>query len=278
MKIFNQISEIKDFLEIHNGQRIGLVPTMGALHQGHLSLIEEAKKHCDLLVVSIFVNKSQFNNEADFVNYPNLIEQDIKILQQNNVDVLFNPNSEEVYPNNLTKIYVKKLANNLCGKSRFGHFEGVSLIISKLFNIIKPDIAVFGQKDFQQLQIIRKLNSDLNFDVKIIGAKTLREEDGLAMSSRNLRLSENGRKIAGKIHENLNLAKKEILIGGNVDEILTKTKENLLKIGIEKIDYLNLCDEENLQILQKFNPEIKSRLLIAALIDQVRLIDNLQIE
>ncbi|MFT6332580.1 MAG: pantoate--beta-alanine ligase [Lentimonas sp.] len=277
MQIFNQITEIRGFLKNQNSKKIGLVPTMGALHQGHLSLIEEAKKHCDLVVVTIFVNKEQFNNEDDYLNYPNLMAGDIEILQQNNVDILFNPSMDEIYQNNLTKIEIGKLADNLCGKSRAGHFEGVALIVSKLFNIIRPDVAVFGQKDFQQLQIIKKLTCDLNFDVKIIGAETLREESGLAMSSRNLNLSESGRKIADQIYANLNAAKKEILGGTNLQLVLEKTNNNLLQNGVRKIDYLNLCDEDNLQITNNSNSKIKSRLFIAAHVDEVRLIDNLEI-
>ena len=277
MKIFNQILQIRNFLQSQNGKKIGLVPTMGALHAGHLSLIEEAKKHCDLLVVSIFVNKAQFNNKADYLNYPNLLEEDIKILKENGVDVLFNPDAEDIYQNNFTKISIEKLADNLCGKTRPGHFEGVGLIITKLFNIIEPNVAVFGQKDFQQLQIIRKLTQDLNFNVQIIGGETLREDDGLAMSSRNLRLSEQSRIKAGAIFENLNQAKKEILAGKKLNEVLQKTEEKLLTSGFEKIDYLNLCDEENLQILTDFNSKKKSRLFIAAFIQNVRLIDNLEV-
>jgi pantoate--beta-alanine ligase len=276
MKILNDIKSVRSFLKQSVGKEIGFVPTMGALHKGHLSLIELAGKNSDIVVVSIFVNQKQFNNSADFEKYPNNLQKDIELLKKNGVDAVFAPSADEIYNQDfLTKISIGKLTDNLCGKSREGHFDGVALIVAKLFNIIKPQKAFFGEKDFQQLQIIKKLVSDLNFDVEIIAGKTLREDGGLAISSRNLRLNEVERKIAGKIYENLNLSKQEILDEKNIDLILQKTAQNLLKIGANKIDYLQICDEENLSPISIFNPQIKSRLFIAIYVGEIRLIDNI---
>ncbi|MFT7088036.1 MAG: pantoate--beta-alanine ligase [Rickettsiales bacterium] len=251
---------------------------MGALHQGHLSLIDLARKSSHIVVVSIFVNQKQFNNSDDFAKYPNHLDQDIELLKKSGVDVLFAPNSDEIYGNGfLTNITITKLSDNLCGKSRKNHFEGVALIVSKLFNIVKPQKAFFGEKDFQQLQIIKKLALDLNFDIQIVSGKTLREEDGLAMSSRNLRLNNTERTIAGKIYQHLSFAKEQIIANSNrnIDAILQEMTDNLLKLGAKKIDYLKICDEENLETISTFNLTIKSRLFIAIYVGKIRLIDNI---
>ncbi|MCE3255076.1 MAG: pantoate/beta-alanine ligase [Rickettsiaceae bacterium] len=277
MKIFEDIKSIRSELKKFPGKKTGFVPTMGALHEGHLSLIELAKNSCDIVVTSIFINQKQFNNNQDYLHYPNTLEKDVKYLESKKVDILFHPKIAEIYPQNFsTSVTVSGLTNNLCGSTRPGHFDGVALIVAKLFGIVKPDKAFFGEKDFQQLQVIRKLVRDLNIDVEIIPGKTVRENDGLAMSSRNLRLSENGRKLAPKIYENLLLAKKQITENPtNIDSILSSIGKNLLQAGIEKIDYLQACDEENLQPIKNLDSEIKSRLFIAAYIDGVRLIDNI---
>ncbi|MES2677084.1 MAG: pantoate--beta-alanine ligase [Pseudomonadota bacterium] len=279
MKIFSDIKSIRTDLEKFKDKKIGFIPTMGALHQGHLSLIHLAKKHCDIVVVSIFVNQKQFNNPQDYELYPSTLENDIKLLQDTKVDMLFNPQAAEIYNQNFsTKIIISGLTENLCGKSRVGHFEAVALIVSKLFNIIKPNFAFFGEKDFQQLQVIRRLVADLNIDTQIISGATTREIDGLAMSSRNLRLSAAGRKIAGQIYQHLYLAKEQIIANENLDFVLSKTAQNLLAIGAEKIDYLQVCDEENLQPISSFNSQIKSRLFIAIYVDKIRLIDNISLD
>ncbi len=280
MKIFNDIKSIRADLVQFQDKKVGFVPTMGALHQGHLLLINLAKKHCDIVVVSIFVNQKQFNNPEDFVRYPNTLEKDIKLLQDAGVDILFNPTTQEIYGQDFSvKIIIDKLTENLCGKIRHGHFEAVALVVSKLFNIVKPNQAFFGEKDFQQLQVIRKLVTDLNFDVEIIAGETIREIDGLAMSSRNLRLKDSGRKIAGQIYQNLCLAKEQIISNPstNIESILSIVTQNLLQIGAAKIDYLEICDEVNLQPITGFNPKIKSRLFIAIYVDEIRLIDNVQL-
>ncbi|MFT6077405.1 MAG: pantoate--beta-alanine ligase [Myxococcota bacterium] len=276
MEIFNDISSIRNFLKKHSNEEIGFVPTMGSLHQGHLSLIDLARKTSDIVVVSVFVNQKQFNNSGDFENYPNNLDKDIELLKKSGTDVLFIPHSDEIYGNGfLTNISTMKLGDNLCGKNRVGHFEGVALIVAKLFNIIKPQKAFFGEKDFQQLQIVKKMVFDLNFDVEIFSGKTLREEDGLAMSSRNIRLDDDQREIAGDIYENLNLAKQKVLDGKDIDSVLRETGNLLLKIGAQKVDYLQICDEENLEPISIFNPQIKSRLFIAIYVGEIRLIDNI---
>ena len=278
MKIFDNIKSIGEELARFSGKRIGLVPTMGALHNGHLSLIDLAQKHCDIVVVSIFVNQKQFNNPEDYALYPNTFESDIKYLEDKKVDILFSPQVTEIYSNNFfTKINVSKLTDHLCGRSRVGHFDAVALIVTKLFNIIKPQQAFFGEKDFQQLRVIETLVKDLNIDVDIIAGGTIREAGGLAMSSRNSRLSDDGKKIAENIYCNLCLAKERIISGANIDKILSETIRNLLAIGIEKVDYLQVCNEEALQPIFSFNPNIKSRLFIAAHVDNIRLIDNIKL-
>jgi len=278
MKIFSDIKSIRADLSQFKDKKIGFIPTMGALHQGHLSLIDLAKNHCDVVVVSIFVNQKQFNNPEDYARYPNTLKKDIELLQDAKVDILFNPEANEIYNQNFaTKIIISGLTENLCGKSRVGHFEAVALIVSKLFNIVKPNLAFFGEKDFQQLQVIRRLVADLNIDTQIFSGATMREEDGLAMSSRNLRLSDEGRKISGQIYQNLCLSKEQIVANINIDSVLSKTTQNLLQIGAKKIDYLQVCNEMNLQPVSHFNPQIKSRLFIAIYVDEIRLIDNIQL-
>ncbi len=281
MKIFHDIKSVREELKKHPSSKIGFVPTMGALHQGHLSLIEQAKANSDLVVVSIFVNQKQFNNTADYDLYPQTLEQDIKKIE-NIVDIVFIPTAEEIYPNSFsTTISVAHISDNLCGKTRVGHFDGVALIVTKLFNIIKPNQVFFGEKDFQQLQLIKKLVKDLAMDIEIIACATMRQKDGLlkglAMSSRNIRLNKKGQEIAPKIYQNLCLAKEQILANNPINLVLEKITQNLTDAGFGKIDYLQVCDEENLQPVDIFNPDIKSRLLIAIYADQIRLIDNIEL-
>jgi pantoate--beta-alanine ligase len=285
MKIFYDIKSVQKELKKHSASRIGFVPTMGALHEGHLSLIEKARENCskenDLVVVSIFVNQKQFNNASDYNLYPKTLEQDIQKIE-NIVDIVFIPTTEEIYPDGFaTTISVANITNNLCGKTRVGHFDGVALIVTKLFNIIKPHQAFFGEKDFQQLQLIKKLVKDLEIDVDVVGCKTMRQKDGnlkgLAMSSRNLRLNQKGQEIAPQIYQNLCLAKEQILANNPINLVLEKIAQNLLNAGFRQIDYLQVCDEENLQPVDIFNPNIKSRLFIAIYADQIRLIDNIEL-
>ncbi len=280
MQIFHDIKSIRQELKNYSAKKIGFVPTMGALHDGHLSLIEKAKENCDLVVVSIFVNQKQFNNADDYLLYPKTLEQDIKKIE-NIADIVFVPNEPEIYPDDfLTKITVAKISDNLCGKTRAGHFDGVALIVTKLFNIIQPSQAFFGEKDFQQLQLVKRLVKDLSMNVEIIGCKTLRESshlNGLAMSSRNLRLDQKGQEIAPKIYQNLVLAKQQILANQSINSVLENITQNLLSVGFDAIDYLQVCDEENLQPISNFDVGTKSRLFIAIYVGKVRLIDNIEL-
>ncbi len=281
MIIFKEITKIKEKISSlkKKGKIVSLVPTMGCLHQGHLSLIKEAKKKSDIVIVSIFVNEKQFNDSNDFKNYPRNLVDDVKKLQDQKVDILFCPTLKEIYPSsqsNLVNFTVDQLADNLCGKSRKNHFEGVMLIVSKLFNIINPDIAVFGEKDFQQLQIIKRLVNDLNFDIQIISVPIFRAENGLALSSRNNLIKGDDHFKAMKIYEVLSKAKKQILASknNNIDNILKRSRIELLKY-FDKVDYLQICTEDNLQIIKKFNKKTKFRIFVAVYLNQIRLIDNI---
>jgi pantoate--beta-alanine ligase len=284
MIIVKKISEIQKLLakEKADNKKISFVPTMGALHEGHLTLIKKAKKISDIVVVSIFVNKAQFNDGNDFVNYPRQEKNDIKLLKLSKVDYLFIPNDAEIYQENqYFSIAIKDLNNCLCGVSRKNHFEGVAKIIIKLFNIVKPDLAIFGEKDFQQLMIIKKLVKEFNFLVKIVSLKTVREKSGLAMSSRNQRLSKDGKNKAKNLFKMMSEVKSEIkknnqINKNQIDKIIAKAKENLLKIGFEKIDYFEIRSEENLTEISEINKS-SARIFAAVYLEKVRLIDNLKI-
>lgn len=280
MKTIKIIQEIKKEISSlkKSGKKIAFVPTMGALHEGHLALVSKAKEVADIVIVSIFVNKAQFNDLNDYKNYPKTLETDLEKLENLNVDFVFAPDSNEIYNDDLAfKIEVKKYADVLCGATRPGHFDGVALIITKLFNIIKPDIAIFGQKDFQQVLIVKKLVRDFNFDVEILSHDTMREKSGLAMSSRNSRLNEKQKETAANIYKILNEIKNEINAGKNLENILKINNEKLLEIGFEKIDYLEIREQENLKLIHDSKNIKNARIFIAAFLNNVRLIDNLKI-
>jgi pantoate--beta-alanine ligase len=279
MKIIRSKHQIRELLKYHRLQnkKIAFVPTMGALHEGHISLIKKAKSLAEIVVVSIFVNKTQFNNDEDFTKYPRNIEQDILKLTdcKYDVDYVFTPDDGEIFPiNSRFKITPLAYADCLCGLSRSNHFEGVALIIVKLFNIIQPDFAIFGEKDFQQLLIIKKLVEDLNFDVEIYGSETLRLDNGLAISSRNQRLNQSQIRIAGEIFRILNDIKNNFDLD---KEILVKKTQELLAIGFQKVDYLEIRDEQNLKLINDFQINNPARIFVAVYLGGVRLIDNLKI-
>ncbi len=276
MLVIETISAIKLRLaeEKKNGKKIAFVPTMGALHDGHLALVKKAQELAEIVVASIFVNKTQFNDLQDYEKYPRQNEEDLQKLKSMGANYVFLPHDEEISK----FIYVKKeipshLKNCLCGSARAGHFEGVAQIVTKLFDIIKPNIAIFGQKDFQQLAIIKSLN----FDVEIFSHEIMREKSGLAMSSRNQRLSEDSKLKAANIFKILSEIKNEVLGGFEIENILSEKKKRLIKIGFEKIDYLEIRSENNLELITKFNPSNSARIFIAVYLEQVRLIDNLLI-
>lgn len=280
MKILEKVSDIKK--EVAHAKRLGnkiaFVPTMGALHAGHLSLIKQAREIADIVIVSIFVNKAQFNDLNDYKNYPKIVERDLEKLINLDVDFVFLPNDNEIYGDDFAfKIEVTKFADSLCGASRPGHFDGVALVVTKLFNIVKPDLAIFGEKDFQQLLIIKKLVRDFNFDVEILSHEIIREKSGLAMSSRNSRLSDEGKEIAANIYKILKEIKNEINAGKNIENILKISAEKLLEIGFEKIDYLEIRDEESLELIHDATNTKNARIFIALFLNNIRLIDNLKL-
>jgi pantoate--beta-alanine ligase len=278
MLIFDTNKEIIKFLEQQktSGKKIGFVPTMGALHQGHLSLIETAKSGNDIVVVSIFVNPTQFNNKEDLKNYPRTLETDQALLKSVNTDILYIPSIEEIYPENEINIIAYdfgSLETIMEGKHRPGHFKGVAQVVSKLFNIIHPDTAYFGEKDFQQLAIIRELTKQLGLAVKIIGCPTLRESNGLAMSSRNMLLSLSERNEATAISKAL------FFIRDNwkhytLKEICEKAILLIEHSGMIRVEYIEMADEETLQPLTDWNPLRRTRCCIAVQLGKVRLIDN----
>lgn len=264
MLIFSTINEIRNHLSKQSHKKIGFVPTMGGLHQGHLSLIETIKKHCGLVVVSIFVNPAQFGKNEDLTTYPRPLELDKKKLTTLKVDVLFLPTVEVIYPKGASLfIDMGKISTILCGKTRPDFFNGIALVVTKLFNIIQPNIAIFGEKDFQQLFIIKQLVKDLNLNLNIISNKTIREKDGLAMSSRHIYLTPNERKIAPKFYQIL----KTIKIDTNL-----KTIENKLSQYF-KVDYLEILDSNT---LEKTTIDSKEFIVLSAVIlGKTRLIDNI---
>lgn len=259
------------------GKIIGFVPTMGALHEGHLALIREARKRSGFVVVSIFVNPIQFGPKEDYKEYPRDEEGDLKKCENEGVDCVFIPDVKDMYPENFsTYVEVHGLTENLCGKYRPGHFRGVTTVVAKLFNIVKPHLAFFGWKDAQQLLVIKRMVRDLNFDIEIVGIETVREKDGLAMSSRNLYLKEEERKQAPYLYKGL-LYGKEIIEKGEKDaEKVKKEIEKFINknVPLGKIQYVEIVDMENLKPLR----EIKGNVMIAlaVFLGKARLIDNLR--
>jgi len=280
MKIFRSPKEMQRICTSlkKKGKTIGFVPTMGYLHQGHLSLMGVAKKKSDVLVVSLFVNPTQFGPQEDFKRYPRNLKMDKRLLKESGCDYLFYPQIKEMYPEVYeTYVEVEKSTKILEGAFRPGHFKGVTTIVAKLFNIVMPDVAVFGQKDFQQAVVIRRMVKDLNFPVKIIVAPTIREKSGLALSSRNSYLSDEERIQALSLYQSLNLAKKLIKSGERDSEkIIEKMKKLIQKQPQARIDYISINDSETLETLRK----IKGNILIslAVKIGKTRLIDNINIK
>ncbi|WP_119026018.1 pantoate--beta-alanine ligase [Acinetobacter soli] len=255
---------------------IGFVPTMGNLHQGHLNLVREAKKLCDIVVVSIFVNPIQFGEGEDFENYPRTLEQDSHLLADVGCDILFAPTVEQMYGKQprLTNISVAEITDDLCGKSRPGHFDGVAVVVTKLFNIVQPNVAFFGQKDYQQLAVIRQLVQDLNLPIDIIGVPIARAADGLALSSRNGYLSEADRQTAPTIYQALKHAEVQLHAGETLESVLATIKATLSNAGF-KVDYVE-ARQPNLQSVSNFDRDLV--LFIAAKLGNTRLIDNLQVK
>ena len=258
------------------GSKIGFVPTMGALHEGHISLVHEARKHCNFVVVSIFVNPMQFGPDEDFHRYPRPLQDDLKLCSNAGVNLVFNPSVEEMYPADFTTVVeVNGLTNNLCGKSRPGHFKGVTTVVMKLFGQVQPHIAYLGQKDAQQALVIKRMARDLDLPIEVVICPTLREADGLAMSSRNRYLSFEQRSIAPLIFKSLGLLKEEM--GLEKHKLISQYREDLLKrleaIPNGVIDYVEIVDVDSLEVLQTMSGALL--VAVAIRLGNTRLIDNI---
>ena len=258
------------------GKTIALVPTMGFFHPGHLSLMEEGRKRGDLLVVSIFVNPTQFVAGEDYEDYPRDTERDQQLAKETGVDVIFSPTVAEMYPSDYqTWVNVEEVTKNLCGISRPAHFKGVTTVVCKLFTIVKPHVAIFGKKDFQQLVAIRQMASDLNFDIEIVGMPIYREEDGLAMSSRNKYLTSDERKAALCLFRSLKRAEELFAQDERkAEEIISEAKKIIEAERLARIDYLKICDVKTLKDVEQIIQE-EVVLALAVKIGKARLIDNI---
>ena len=279
MKVLKSKKTLIDYIERQRemGKKIGFAPTMGALHQGHLSLYKAAKKENDEVISSIFVNPTQFNNPDDFQKYPKTLEKDLELLEKAGVDAVYVPNVEEMYPDGLNskKYNFDGLENEMEGKYRPGHFDGVGTIVEELFRQVQPHNAYFGEKDYQQLAIIKKMVEKTKLPVKIHGVPTLREEDGLAMSSRNVRLTETQRKEATIIYETLEKVKEWFKVI-SLEEIKQKVTDIFRNSNFE-LEYFVIADEKTLKETDYFYKDKNYRAFIVAYADTVRLIDNMHL-
>ncbi len=260
-----------------NGESIGVVPTMGALHDGHLSLVRAAKEQADRVVVTIFVNPKQFNSPEDYENYPRTEEDDAHKLAKYQVDAIWVPDGETMYPVGFsTTVSIDGLTNVLCGAHRPGHFDGVATVVTKLFTQTGAELAFFGEKDFQQLQVVRRLSADLNLGVDVVGCPTIREEDGLAMSSRNLLISDRARVKAPALHEAMEDAASKLAQGANWADVKARAIARIEAAGFYDVEYFDLRACDDLNLLE--TPNRPARLLAAAWLAGVRLIDNIAVQ
>ncbi|MCS5490797.1 pantoate--beta-alanine ligase [Algoriphagus limi] len=257
---------------------IGLVPTMGALHEGHLGLVTQCIKKSGVSVVSIFVNPTQFNNPEDFEKYPNSLQEDLDLLEKAGVDYVFVPEVKTMYPQETNlKIDFGSLERVLEGAFRPGHFNGVGIIVSKLFHMIQPDLAFFGQKDLQQVAIIKRMVNDLSFPIQLEIVSTRRETDGLALSSRNRRLSPSEREKALILYQSMVLAKKELLEGKSWFEVQQTIQREFEKTEGVDLEYFELVETDQFELFTDFDPQKKNSICVAAYVGEVRLIDNLPV-
>lgn len=276
MRIIRNIDEMQQAADRwrEGGKKIALVPTMGALHEGHISLMRAVRERADVVVASIFVNPTQFGPTEDFAKYPRDFDRDCNLSAEAGVDVIFNPDAEGMYPPGAqTYVEVTRVTTPLCGASRPGHFRGVTTVVAKLFNIVKPHLAIFGEKDFQQLTAIRRMAIDLNMDIEIIGHPIVREADGLAMSSRNVYLSSEERGKALRL--SLALKEAQVLVDSGErqsDSILAKVKETLQPSVDVRIDYAQICRPDTLEELPRIDDT--ALLALAVRVGTTRLIDN----
>lgn len=278
MQIVRQLDPLRNALAEFRaaGLTIGLVPTMGALHAGHMRLVEVAKSQCDAVIASIFVNPTQFGEGEDLDAYPRQEAADADLLQTAGVKLLWAPTADQVYPPGYaTNVSVSGISNGLCGAARPGHFDGVATVVAKLFNQVRPDAAFFGEKDYQQLAVIRRMALDLDFSHEIVGVPTVRDADGLALSSRNAYLTAEERADAVALPKTMQEAATAIAAGSPVADILSDAKARLLRSGFHKVDYFELRDADTLALLDDFTKS--ARLLAAAHIGRTRLIDNIPV-
>jgi len=262
---------------LRRGGTVALVPTMGALHAGHISLIEEARRRADRVVATIFVNPTQFGAGEDLNRYPRREDADAEMLREAGCNLLWMPGVEDIYPLGFaTTVSVSGLSDRWEGEARPGHFDGVATVVAKLLLSVRPDIAIFGEKDFQQLAVIRRMVEDLAVGVEIVGAPTVRDPDGLALSSRNAYLSDEDRESALVLPRSLDRAREAILSGSDLDSALRTARQELAQAGFSKIDYVALVDAVTLEPLSR--PAGRMRLIAAATIGGTRLIDNLPLD
>ena len=277
MKIFKAADDIKKYIKPRRrgGRSVGFVPTMGYLHEGHLSLMREARRSNDLVVTSIFVNPTQFGPKEDYKRYPRNLRRDERLAKSVGVDVIFYPSVKEMYPDGYrSTVEVTDITERLCGGSRPGHFKGVTTVVAKLFNIVQPDAAYFGQKDAQQAIVIKKMVEDLNMNLKIKVMPIIREPDGLAMSSRNRYLSKSQRRDALALYGSLNLAKSLIKTGVRDARTIKDRMRRLISAKEStRIDYISVVDIENLEGLKKI--EKNTLIALAVWVGKTRLIDNI---
>lgn len=280
MEVFRKVAEIKEFVRQKKaqGKVIGLVPTMGYFHQGHLALMREAKNSGDTVVVSIYVNPLQFGPQEDLTSYPRDEQRDLALAGEIGVDAVFIPADAEMYPNGFsTYVEVEQLTSGLCGQFRPGHFKGVTTVVLKLFNIVTPDRAYFGQKDYQQLVVVRKMAEDLNLDVEIVGLPTVRELDGLALSSRNVYLNPEERKAAPLLQQSLLKAKEEIVNGERSPEKIRDLIARILQSEpLIRTEYIEVREARHLEPLEYLEGRIV--IALAARVGKARLIDNILLE
>jgi len=258
------------------GESVAVVPTMGALHQGHLSLVRAGKEVCDRVIVTIFINPKQFNNPDDYKNYPRTEEEDARKLISLKADVVYVPDGAQMYPDGFaTTVSVDGITQGLCGAHRAGHFDGVATIVTKLFSQTQADKAFFGEKDYQQLQVVTRLARDLDLPIEVVGCPTIREEDGLAMSSRNLMLSDRARTWAPELHRAMEEMSEGLRAGGDLEALRAVAVKRIERAGFTQVEYLDLRSADRLELMT--TPDRPARLLAAAWLAGVRLIDNIAV-
>jgi len=280
MEVFKTIPQVRQWVKAQRqqGRKIGLVPTMGYLHEGHLTLMRRAKNSCDAVIISIFVNPTQFGPQEDYERYPRDLERDLKLAREVGVDTVFAPEVQEMYPPGYaTYVEVEGLTEVLCGATRPGHFRGVATVVTKLFNIVQPDEAFFGLKDYQQAMVIKRMVKDLNIPVEIVTVPTVREEDGLALSSRNKYLTPEERRQALSLYRALKLGEELIRRGERrADKVREAMTKEILSQPLARIDYVSVNDAETLKPLEEISGKVL--LAVAVWIGSTRLIDNVVVE